>query len=106
MLLRLLLDDDASSSTRCTGKRAVETAQTKIMDRGLCPAGGGKYGPQTRAGVVLSHSTSVAPRRCERRYGAARLAAMATAASSYGAKGRAQRRDDMGDPCEYCAYLV
>src|SRR2546425_4684939 len=97
MLLRLLPDDDSSSSTRCIGKRLVDTAQTKIMDRGLCPTVGGKYGPQSRAGVVSSHPTSLIAGCREWCYWRACLASrMATPQDGTGTKGRAQRPDDLG----------
>src|SRR5215510_7771317 len=106
MFLRLLLDDDASSSTRCTGKRAVETAQTKIMDRGLCPAGGGRYGPQSRAGVVCSHPTSI-PRRREWCCWCARLASgRDTAAAGYGAEERPDWSNGVGSTCHYYSNMV
>src|SRR5262252_8398852 len=90
-LLRLRPDDDSSSSTRCIGRRAVETAQIQTMARGLRPVGGEKYGPQSRAGVLFAHPTSI-PRRREWRCWCVRLASrVATSQDGTGAKGRAQR---------------
>ena len=77
------------------------------MDRGLCPVGGGKYGPSSRAGVALSHPTSIAPGRREWRYGVARLAlGMATAADGYGAKGRTDWANGVGSACHHYPNVV